>query len=88
MGTEVITCPNLACQARIAVFVEEELNECEHCGTEMFDFQYEQEGITFSYRLPQKQDPIGPIRLPEDDGTPDYLGGDELSKDCGPNRCP
>jgi hypothetical protein len=55
MGTEIVTCPNPACKARVAVFVEEELNECEHCGTEMFDFQYGQGGITFSYRLPNAE---------------------------------
>lgn len=33
-------------------------------------------------------DPIGPIQLPEGDGIPDYLGGDDASSHHGPNHCP
>lgn len=43
-------------------------------------------GWSFSASVPF--DPIGPICLPEGDGTPDYLGGDESPSHHGPNHCP
>lgn len=54
LGNEIITCPNPACNKRIAVFAEAELNECEHCGAEITDLTYEGEGVSFSYHQPTK----------------------------------
>lgn len=52
LGTEIITCPNPACNKRIAVFAEAEGNECEHCGAQITDLKYEGEGVSFSYHQP------------------------------------